>query len=77
MFEIFKYVFFSFVSHFEEIIKVLFVINPFCCHGDCSIFVILNMKEEIAITQFQVHIVCTELGEAHLKLIEANKTRLL
>lgn len=50
MFEIFKYVFSKSVRHFEEMIRVLFVINPFCCHGDCNIFVISSMKEESAVT---------------------------
>lgn len=67
--------FLKFVSHFEEMIKVLFAISPFCCNGDCNIFIILTIADygRVVSTQLQVHIVCTELCDAHLKLIEESQ----
>lgn len=41
---------FKFVRSFEEMIKVLFVINQICCHGDYDAVVTLRMIEEHAIT---------------------------
>lgn len=62
-------------------IKVLFVVNKNCCHGDCNTVVTFGMRGESTITNhiqsistlLLVHLIVSVLCEAQLKLIEANR----
>lgn len=73
---------YKFVNSFEEIVRVLLVINQICCHGGCNTVIKIEDNRwechykphaRTVSTLLVVHIILTELCEAQSKLIEASR----